>query len=89
MAAAVPGCTDSTGAFDANVYHTLDSVLYNDIQLAWIDAFNAKGLRLEGGGTNVFGVNPPVCYTCTLNGYDASTYDLPGPFFYVRATYKF
>jgi len=85
----VPGCTDSTGAFDANAYHTLDSVIYNDVQLAWLDAFKAKGLRLELGGTNVFGVNPPICYTCTLNGYDAGTYDLPGPFFYARASYKF
>ena len=41
-------------------------------------------------GNNLFGVNPPpVCYTCTLNGYDASTYDLPGAFWYFRGTYKF
>jgi iron complex outermembrane receptor protein len=85
----VPGCTDSTGAFDANVYHTLDATLYNDVQVAWIDAFKTTGLRLEIGGTNVFGVNPPICYTCTLNGYDAGTYDLPGPFYYARANYKF
>lgn len=85
----VPGCTDSTGAFDANAYHTLDSTLYNDVQVAWNDAFRLAGLRLEIGGTNVFGVNPPICYTCTLNGYDAGTYDLPGPFYYARASYKF
>ena len=86
---AVPGCTDSTGAFDANAYHTLDAIVYNDIQVAWNDAFSTAGLRLEIGGTNVFGVNPPICYTCTLNGYDAGTYDLPGPFYYARASYKF
>jgi iron complex outermembrane receptor protein len=86
---AVPGCTDSTGAFNASVYHTLDSTVYNDLQVAWIDAFRLTGLRVEIGGTNVFGVNPPICYTCTLNGYDAGTYDLPGPFYYARASYKF
>jgi len=85
----VPGCTDSTGAFNANAYHTLDSTVYNDVQVAWIDAFRLTGLRVEIGGTNVFGVNPPICYTCTLNGYDAGTYDLPGPFYYARASYKF
>jgi iron complex outermembrane receptor protein len=84
----VAGCT-TAGAFNANQYNTLDSIVYNDLQVAWSDAFNLKGLKLEGGGTNVFGVNPPVCYTCTLNGYDAATYDLPGPFYYVRASYKF
>jgi iron complex outermembrane receptor protein len=63
--------------------------VYNDVQVAWMDAFRLTGLRLELGGTNVFGVNPPICFTCTLNGYDAGTYDLPGPFYYARAAYKF
>ena len=85
----VPGCTNSTGAFDPTMYNTLNSVLYNDVQIGWSDAFSVKGLKLEGGVNNLFGVNPPVCYTCTLNGYDASTYDLPGAFWYVRGTYKF
>ena len=22
----------------------------------------------------LFGQNPPICFTCTLNGYDAATY---------------
>ena len=85
----VPGCTDANGAFDGNLYNQLDAVVYNDVQIAWHDAFSLKGLKLEGGVNNLFGVNPPVCYTCTLNGYDASTYDLPGAFWYVRGTFKF
>jgi iron complex outermembrane receptor protein len=85
----VSGCTDSSGNFNANAYNTLDAVVYNDVQVAWTDALGTKGLKLEIGGTNVFGVNPPICYTCTLNGYDAGTYDLPGGFYYARATYKF
>jgi len=85
----VPGCTNSAGAFDPTMYNTLDAVLYNDVQLAWNDAFTLKGLKIEGGVNNLFGVNPPVCYTCTLNGYDASTYDLPGAFWYFRGTYRF
>jgi len=85
----VPGCTNSAGAFDGTMYNTLNAVLYNDVQVGWSDAFRLKGLRLEGGVNNLFGVEPPVCYTCTLNGYDASTYDLPGAFWYVRGTYKF
>jgi iron complex outermembrane recepter protein len=85
----VPGCTDSGGNFNANAYNTLDAVVYNDVQIAWINPLGAKGLRVEVGGTNVFGVNPPICYTCTLNGYDAGTYDLPGGFYYARASFKF
>jgi iron complex outermembrane receptor protein len=85
----VPGCTNSAGKFDANMFNTLSSVLYNDVQISWADAFKMRGLKLEGGVNNLFGVNPPVCYSCTLNGYDASTYDLPGAFWYFRGTYKF
>jgi len=38
---------------------------------------------------NLFGKDPPICLTCSLNGYDASTYDLMGQFMYVRASLKF
>jgi iron complex outermembrane receptor protein len=85
----VPGCVNSLGKFSKTTYHNLHSVLYNDVQVGWTDAFRLKGLKLEAGVNNLFGVNPPVCYTCTLNGYDAGTYDLPGAFWNVRATYKF
>jgi iron complex outermembrane receptor protein len=44
---------------------------------------------VQAGVNNLFGVNPPVCYSCTLNGYDAGTYDLPGAFWNVQAKYKF
>lgn len=86
---AVPGCTDSAGKFDATAYHGLRSMLYHDVQISWTDAFALKGLKLEAGAVNVFGANPPICYTCTLNGYDAGTYDLPGTFWNVSGTYKF
>jgi len=79
----VPGC--ATGAD----FHNLHSTLYHDVQLAWTDAFRLTGLKVEAGVNNLFGTNPPVCYTCTLNGYDAGTYDLPGAFWNVRATFKF
>ncbi len=79
----VPGCATSAG------FHTLDAVVYNDVQVDWSDALKLKGLNLALGVNNLFGQNPPICYTCTLNGYDAGTYDLPGAFWNVRANYKF
>ncbi len=85
----VPGCTDSAGKFQGSMYHNLHSVLYHDVQVSWTDAFTLKGLKVDLGVNNLFGSNPPVCYTCTLNGYDAGTYDLPGAFWNVKATYKF
>jgi iron complex outermembrane receptor protein len=77
----VPGCESG--------WHELDSTLYNDVQVAWLDAFTLAGLKLTLGINNIFGEEPPICYTCSLNGYDAGTYDLPGAFWNVSAKYKF
>ena len=85
----VPGCTNAAGAFSGTMYNNLRSVLYHDVQVGWTDPFHVTGLKVEAGVNNLFGTNPPVCYSCTLNGYDAGTYDLPGAFWNVRATFKF
>ncbi|HEV7135511.1 MAG TPA: TonB-dependent receptor [Steroidobacteraceae bacterium] len=79
----VPGCATTSDM------HTLSAVAYNDISAAYVDAFRLEGLMVQAGVNNLFGVNPPVCYSCTLNGYDAGTYDLPGAFWNVQAKYKF
>lgn len=79
----LPGCETPT------TYHNLHSVLYHDLSVTWSNAFRLSGLKIDAGVNNLFGANPPICFTCTLNGYDAGTYDLPGAFWNVRATYKF
>jgi iron complex outermembrane receptor protein len=49
-----------------------------------------KGLQLSLGLNNVFDKDPPICLSCSLNGYDASTYDIPrGRFWYARADLRF
>jgi iron complex outermembrane receptor protein len=79
----VPGC--ETG----DDFHHLGGTTYHDAQVAWSNAVGVNGLRLSLGLNNVFAKDPPICYTCTLNGYDAGTYDLPGRFWFVEANYKF
>jgi len=83
------GDTDASAAIKSTQTNKLRAVTYNDISVAYNDAFTLKGLSIVGGVNNLFGVNPPVCLTCTLNGYDAGTYDLPGAFWNVRVKYKF
>jgi iron complex outermembrane receptor protein len=82
-------CTGTTSAVVATQSNTLKATTYNDLSVAYNDAFTLKGLSVVGGVNNLFGVNPPVCLTCTLNGYDAGTYDLPGAFWNIRLKYKF
>lgn len=66
----------------------LGAVTYHDLQASYTlpKAFNTT---LTGGINNLFDQDPPVCVSCSLNGYDASVYDLPGTFAYVSAAVKF
>ena len=67
----------------------MDSVVYNDAQVAWTKAFGVDNFKLALGVNNIFGEDPPICYSCSLNGYDAGTYDLPGTFWSVTARVGF
>jgi iron complex outermembrane receptor protein len=63
-------------------------MLYDDVQLGWTLPIPMKP-TLSAGVNNLFAANPPVCYSCSLNGYDASNYDLPGRFIYAQLNVKF
>jgi iron complex outermembrane recepter protein len=80
----VPGCPNGTTAMN-----TLDATVYNDVALSWNQAFNLEGLKLGLNVNNIFGEDAPICYSCSLNGYDAGTYDLPGTFWAVTLKYGF
>lgn len=77
-------CDDS-----ANDTNALGSTTYHDAQLAWATDAWMKDFRITLGVNNVFGKDPPICLSCSLNGYDASTYDLPGRFWYARVGFGF
>lgn len=67
----------------------LGSTTYHDVQLGYKFDW-MRGLQLLVGANNVFGKEPPICLSCNLNGFDGSTYDLPGGgFYYVRADLRF
>ena len=66
----------------------LGGTLYNDVRATW----HLPGLRgsLGFGVNNLFDRDPPASQSATLNGYVASTYDIPGGrFVYVRFAYEF
>ena len=52
------------------------------------EIYNLKA-SLSAGINNLWDAGPPVCVSCSLNGYDASNYDIAGRFLYVQATVKF
>jgi iron complex outermembrane recepter protein len=66
----------------------LDSRFYVDVQLRWAPDWIGQGLGFAIGANNIFDSDPPPCFTCGLNNMDPTTYDVPGTFFYARATLR-
>ncbi|HEY5971268.1 MAG TPA: hypothetical protein VIT22_04725 [Pseudoxanthomonas sp.] len=46
-------------------------------------------MRLSFGANDVFNKGPRACFACSLNGYDAGTYDVPGRFFFMQMANRF
>jgi iron complex outermembrane receptor protein len=68
--------------------HVLNSRVYLDAQLNWTPAVMNHQFTLTVGGNNLTDKDPPGCFTCSVNNYDPTTYDVPGQFFYGRISYK-
>ena len=66
----------------------LGSTTYHDLQLGW-QAPMLEGTRFTLGVNNLFEKQAPLCLSCSLNGYDASTYDLPERFIYGKIDVNF
>lgn len=82
-------CSLPDAANEGNSRNELDATFYNDMQMGWENPMGAQGLKLTAGINNILDQDPPECRTCSLNGYDAGTYDVPGQFLYVQADWKF
>lgn len=82
-AAGLPVCSDPQRG-----RNRLGSTTLHDLQIGWHPGWLA-GSRFAVGVNNLFERDPPACLSCSLNGYEASTYDLPGRFLYLRAELSF
>ncbi|WP_293372666.1 TonB-dependent siderophore receptor [Nevskia sp.] len=71
-----------------NGTNRLDAIVYHDLQ-AGVKLPIPYAPELSAGVNNVFSAGPPICVSCSLNGYDASNYDIAGRFAYVQAVVKF
>ena len=68
--------------------HRLGSRFYGDIQLNYNPSMLDHRFALTAGVNNVFDKDPPGCFTCSVNNFDPTTYDVPGQFGYLRVSYK-
>ncbi|GAA0717792.1 TonB-dependent receptor [Dokdonella soli] len=89
-AAGFPICSqpDNTAGGRANGSHRLGATTYHDARVTWKLPVRYN-ISVSGGINNIFDKDPPACVSCSLNGYDASNYDLPGRFGYIEASVRF
>lgn len=66
----------------------LGSRTYFDAQLNWTPPVLDERFTLTVGGNNLTDKDPPGCFTCSINNYDPTTYDVPGQFYYGRVSFK-
>ena len=66
----------------------LGNRFYVDAQANWSPPILDNRLILTVGGNNLTDKDPPGCFTCSVNNYDPTTYDVPGRFYYGRIAYK-
>ena len=65
----------------------LNSRFYTDAQLQFRPDFLDNRLAFSIGVNNLFDQDPPACFSCSLNNYDPTTYDVPGRFGYLRLSF--
>lgn len=65
----------------------LNSRFYTDVQFQFRPTWWTDRLALTVGVNNIFDKDPPACFSCSLNNFDPTTYDIPGRFGYVRLSY--
>jgi iron complex outermembrane receptor protein len=88
-AAGFPICRNPTPTVNfPDGSNNLGATTYDDVRVSW-KVPTTLPFTVSGGINNVFAKDPPVCLSCSLNGYDASNYDLPGRFMYIEANIKF
>lgn len=68
--------------------NTLNSTSVHDLQVRWAPSNWDMDVQFSGGVQNLFNQDPPACMSCSLNGYDPSTYWPQGQFFYLQASLK-
>ncbi len=67
----------------------LGTTFYHNVQVGWTSTLEGYGLDLTAGVRNLFDRDPPICLSCSLNGFDVTTHEIPGQFWYLRADLRF
>jgi len=67
----------------------LDSTFYHDLNVSYATNIMGAQANFTIGAENLFDRAPPICLSCSLNGYDPSTFRIPGRFLFARVGVRF
>jgi iron complex outermembrane receptor protein len=81
-----PGTCTRPHFDDTKSMNLLPFIVYTDAQVVWSPEFDRR-LTVTAGVNNFLNRDPPRCFSCSLNGFEGATYDVPGVFGYFSATY--
>ena len=82
-------CSNYNLADDDLSTNKMKATTYVDLQATWRpEAFN-NAWAFTLGANNLFNQDAPFCFSCASNSFDASTYDVPGVFWYARVVAHF
>lgn len=65
--------------------NVMDSLFYTDLQLRWTPE---ERFNFALGVNNLFDKATPGCVTCEANNFSQSVHDIPGRYFYARASFR-
>jgi iron complex outermembrane receptor protein len=82
-------CSNYNLADDNLSTNKMKATTYVDLQATWRPAFFNNTWALTVGANNVLNEDAPFCFSCASNSFDASTYDVPGVFWYARVVAHF
>ncbi len=72
----------------AGTNNELGAVTYVDAQVRFTPAAFDDRMTFAVGINNLTDEDPPGCFSCGLNNYDPTTYDVPGRFGYFRISFR-
>ncbi|MCY3860142.1 MAG: TonB-dependent receptor [Gammaproteobacteria bacterium] len=82
-------CSNPNYENNSRSRNRLATTIYHDLQARHTFAVTNRDVGVTVGIVNLFDRDPPVSQSATLNGYDASVYDVPGGrFVYAKITYR-
>ena len=67
----------------------MKSRFFTDIQARFTPGWWEERFGFALGVNNLFDTKIPGCVTCDLNNFDPTVYDIPGRYYYARASFKY